>query len=200
MCAGCHQFNFPVLSAKGALERYTDQPMQNTFGEFRDSGSSAECIDCHMEKGSHRFPGAYVSEKVQEALEVALCRDEAGYHVSIKNALGAHNLPSGGVNRSIVLSLHSADNPEGRREYRMERLYDGPVGARKKRKDTTLGPGAVATWSIPRTLLGLGKQKDLVLAAHFYFGTDPNPKAPKAQVELFRKTYRAVALANCSPE
>jgi hypothetical protein len=200
MCAGCHQFNFPVLTAKGDLVRYTDQPMQNTFGEYRDSGSNAECIDCHMQKGSHRFPGAYVPEKVAEALKVALCRDEVGYQVSIKNVLGAHNLPSGGVNRAIVLSLHSADNPEGRRQYRMERLYDGPVGARKKRKDTTLVPGAVATWSIARTLLGLGKQDDLVLAAHFYFGTDPNPKAPKAKVEILTKHYPAASVPNCSPK
>ena len=68
MCAGCHQFNFPVLGAKGELLRYTEQPMQNTFGEYRNSGSKAECIDCHMQAGTHRFPGAYVPDKVQEAL------------------------------------------------------------------------------------------------------------------------------------
>ncbi len=197
MCAGCHQFNFPVLSPKGDLVRYTKQPMQNTFAEFRDSGSGAECIDCHMQRDGHRFPGAYVSEKVLEALKVDLCRDATGYQVAIENALSAHNLPSGGVNRAIVLSLESEENPSGRRHYRMERLYDGPVGARKKRKDTTLQPGAKATWKIAGTLLGLGKQERLILAAQFYFGTDPNPKAPKAKVQVFKRGYAAQDIERC---
>ena len=200
MCAGCHQFNFPVLSAKGDLVRYTDQPMQNTFGEYRASGTTAECIDCHMAKGSHRFAGAYVPSKVQEALKVSLCGDTTAYQVSIANALSVHNVPSGGVNRAIVLSLYRADNPHGRQQYRMERLYDGPVGERTKRKDTTLAPGASATWTIPRTLLGLGSPKALVLAGHFYFGTDPNPKAPKARVEIFETTFDVASLEDCGQE
>lgn len=197
MCAGCHQFNFPVLSAKGDLVRYTDQPMQNTFGEYRASGTTAECIDCHMAKGSHRFEGAYVPSKVQEALNVSLCGDATAYQVSIANALSAHNVPSGGVNRAIVLTLYRTDNPQGRQQYRMERLYDGPVGERRKRKDTTLVPGGRATWTIPRTLLGLGTPKELVLAGDFYFGTDPNPKAPKARVEIFETAFDAASLKDC---
>ena len=74
------------------------------------------------------------------------------------------------------------------------------MGARTQRKDTTLEPGEKATWTIPRTLLGLGAQEALVLAAHFYFGTDPNPRAPKAKVEIFETTYSAENIPACPPE
>ena len=170
MCAGCHQFNFPVLSPKGELISYTDQPMQDTANEFRRSAMSSsgtECVSCHMPGGSHAFPGAYDAKQVRKALQLSVCQNQTALQVTISNRLQAHNLPSGGINRAIVLSLWAANNPGGVRKYRLERLFKGPLGKRVKRKDTTLGPGQSATWKVLRSYLSLDEVKTIHLQSQF---------------------------------
>ncbi len=202
MCAGCHQFNFPVLDAKGQLLHYTKQPMQNLVAEYNTSPAAAtgvECITCHMPtSGGHRFPGAYDAKLVTSVLDIQLCKTAAAIKVRIQNTSSAHNLPSGGVNRSIVLRLWDASSPSRKKSYRLERLFDGPVGKRVKRKDTTLAPGAVANWTVPLSLLTSSVPKHLVLDTDFFFGTDPNRNHPTTQRKLSTHTYSYSSIADCA--
>lgn len=203
MCAGCHQFNFPKLDSKGSLIHYTSQPMQNTYAEFQKSPAAArgaECISCHMPTGrGHRFPGAYDSKMVSSALGISLCREESALRLTIRNKLQAHNLPSGGVNRSIVIDVSAAKGSRRPRRYRLERLFDGPIGKRVKTKDTTLTPGQWKTWSVPYSLLSLNTPDDFVVESKFFFGTDPNHNFPTTQYRIDRTETSRNAIPTCPP-
>jgi hypothetical protein len=202
-CATCHQFNFPELDERGELVRYTDQPMQNTAAEFFASEmakNGAECTDCHMPAGSHQFPGAYEPHQVRKALATSLCKTSNALQVQIKNALLAHNLPSGGINRAIVLNLWPDTQSDRTREYRLERLFKGPIGRRGKHKDTTLEPGQEAIWSIPISLLTPPTPRVLHLRSQFYFGTDPNRHRPVSKITIDKTSVKWSQVPSCSPD
>ncbi|MBL4632390.1 MAG: hypothetical protein JKY56_00885 [Kofleriaceae bacterium] len=203
MCAGCHQFNFPKLDTKGNLVHYTSQPMQNTYAEFRKSPAAArglECINCHMPTGrEHSFPGAYDADMVNSALKVTMCQDKNELQLRIANRLQAHNLPSGGVNRSIVIEVAEKSSKRKPKRYRLERLFDGPIGKRVKTKDTTLVPGQWHNWRIPYSLLSTATPKSIVVKARFFFGTDPNKNYPTTQRVIFKTETKFSDIPVCLP-
>jgi len=201
MCAGCHQFNFPELDHKGSLIQYTAQTMQDTANEFRRSTiakAGGSCTDCHMPKGRHTFPGAYSAEQVQKALRVDLCQAPTSLQVTITNELLAHNLPSGGVNRALVVQLWEGSRPQAVREYRLERRFIGPIGKRVKTKDTTLKPGKSATWNVRRSYLGAKTPTELHLRSQFFLGTDPNRHKPTSKVDIEHQKIPWKSITECA--
>lgn len=201
MCAGCHQFNFPELDSKGSLIRYTQQTMQDTANEFLRSSvgkAGGTCTDCHMPRGSHQFPGAYSATQVQKALGVDVCQTPSELRVTVTNKLQAHNLPSGGVNRALVLQLWEAGRPKGVREFRLERRFRGPIGKRVKIKDSTLAPGKSTIWRVQRSYLQAPKPGEIHLRSQFFLGTDPNRNKPTSKVDIGYQKIPWASLPGCS--
>jgi hypothetical protein len=77
-CADCHQFTFPVLSARGEALRMTAHPMQTTVASFQAGPYAREragCMACHGSRHGHAFAGAHDEAMLESAVEVAWCRE-----------------------------------------------------------------------------------------------------------------------------
>ena len=144
-CAGCHEFRFPVLGARGVLERYTDEPMQETVSQWRRSGMAGEvgCADCHaVTPGGHRFPGSHDQDMVAGALDLSVCREGHAIAAVLTNRGAGHNIPSGGVHRRMVLRAWRSSAPERLAEVSFGRRFRPLRGGGKQTiADTTIPPG-----------------------------------------------------------
>ena len=153
-CARCHQFNFPVLGERGRLLHYTDEPMQATVAEWRASGSEADCLDCHADRG-HAFPGSHDPERVASALAIDLCATGDAIEVAIANHGAGHNVPSGGVHRRMVIRAWRSHAPERLAEYTLGRKFRPVIGGGKQTiSDTTIAPGQLRTARFALAALG----------------------------------------------
>lgn len=155
-CASCHQFNFPILDNQGKLTRYTDLPMQDTFGQYQKSGFSETCLDCHAATdGKHRFPGSHHLETLQSALYVSLCAKEGQLQMGVQNRGAAHNVPSGGVHRYMVLRVWRSSSPEKLFEDYIGRKFKALVeGGKETTLDTTIAPNQTRKVSVNAASLG----------------------------------------------
>lgn len=102
-CAGCHDFPFQRHDAPRGALWLSDQPSQATVTEWATSTAAAEgrtCQHCHMEAGSHRFPGAHDPDFVRRALRVQV-GPGGDFRVSSPDA--AHRVPTGDPFRRLLL-------------------------------------------------------------------------------------------------
>ena len=157
-CARCHEFNFPVLGAGGHLLHYTDEPMQATVSQWRESGAAdaVGCLDCHgASPAGHRFPGSHDPRMVADALSLAVCRAGAALRVDIENRGAGHHVPTGGVHRRIVLRAWRPTAPERMAERTLGRRFRPlPGGGKETVADTTIPPGAIHQARFPLAALG----------------------------------------------
>jgi hypothetical protein len=164
LCARCHEFSFPILGARGQLERYTDEPMQATVSQFLQSGlaGAMDCADCHAATGAgHAFPGSHDPAMVASALEISLCHAALGGElvVELTNRGAGHNVPTGGVHRHMVLRAWRSTSPEQLWEAYLGRRFRAlPGGGKETVLDTTLAPDERRRFRIPRDRLGPGDE------------------------------------------
>lgn len=127
-CAGCHQFNFP---RQGLPIRYTAEPMQDTLAEWRRAPHSPSCQQCHMEKGSHRFPGGHDVALLRETISARLLRLPSGQlQVTLTAHKAGHRVPTGDPFRRIVLKLYrDRGQAEPLQRYAFGRQFRRPPGA-----------------------------------------------------------------------
>ena len=120
-CAPCHQFNFPADPGAHRDVYATDEPMQDTFEEFRMSAAHAQgrtCQDCHMpwradadgrRHRSHAFPGGSDLALLRQAVrvEVRARRDGDDTVVEARLVPGdtGHAYPTGDLFRRAELSV-----------------------------------------------------------------------------------------------
>lgn len=105
LCAGCHQFNF---SYPGHPVRYTREPMQNTWTEWKTARSPKPCQACHMKQGAHDFPGAHDLQFLRSAFSVQVVRQPSGdLEVRVFGHNADHRLPTGDPFRRLILTLWS---------------------------------------------------------------------------------------------
>jgi hypothetical protein len=102
LCAGCHQFNFPVSREEPV--RFSPHPMQNTFAEWRASGSAQQCQECHA---AHDPAGPHDVPALRAAIrgEAKRVRDEV--RMGLTPVGVAHHFPTGDPFRRLRLSLCS---------------------------------------------------------------------------------------------
>jgi len=171
LCARCHQFNFPVLGERGRLIRYTDEPMQATVAEWRASGSGADCLDCHADRG-HAFPGSHDAERVASALAIDVCATSDTIEVAIANRGAGHNVPSGGVHRRMVVRAWRSLAPERLAEFVLGRKFRPLIGGGKETiADTTIAPGATRTARFTLAALGTASH-DVNLELRYIYALD----------------------------
>lgn len=196
-CAGCHEFNFPVLGERGRLVHYTDEPMQATVSQWRASGMAAECTDCHAASpAGHAFRGSHDAELVASALDVDLCRAGAAIQVDVKNQGAGHNVPSGGVHRRMVLRAWTSRAPERLQEASFGRRFRPlPGGGKQTLSDSTIPPGQVARrrFAVAELGVGDGDEKMINLELRYIHALD---EARASQV-IWRRRVDPGALASC---
>jgi hypothetical protein len=156
-CAGCHQFNFPIIGAGERVTGYTDHPMQDTVHQH-DAGRFAarECLGCHRAgEAGHRFPGGHDAQMIGRALTLEACRDGRALEVRLTNVGAGHNVPTGDVHRHLVLRAWRADAPERLQQTVLGRRFEpAPDGGKLTVADDTLPPGATRAIRIPVAALG----------------------------------------------
>ena len=156
-CAGCHQFNFPVIAPDNRVTGYTNHPMQDTVHQH-DTGHFAarECLGCHRSgSGGHRFPGGHDDLMIERAMTLEACRDGRALEVRLTNAAAGHNVPTGDVHRHLVLRAWRPSAPERLQETVLGRRFEpAPDGGKNTVEDTTIPPGATHTVRVGIDALG----------------------------------------------
>jgi hypothetical protein len=199
-CASCHEFRFPVLGARGVLERYTDEPMQETVSQWRRSGVELECGDCHAASpGGHAFPGSHRPDMVAAALELAVCRERGAISAVLTNRGAAHHVPSGGVHRRMVLRAWRSDAPERLAEAVFGRRFRPLRGGGKQTvADTTIPPGGSGRLRIRPGDLGAGAGP-LNLEVRYIYALDERAALPPDDVSrvILHRRVDPAALPAC---
>lgn len=105
-CARCHEFTFPKEGVRPV--EYTTAPLQQTFSEWDTSAAKAKglsCQACHMEEGSHRFPGARDAPLLKRAIHVDVAPSPDGARI-VATATGVgHRFPTGDPFRALVVEV-----------------------------------------------------------------------------------------------
>ena len=149
-CAGCHQFNFPVIApdptgkGPGRVTGYTEHPMQDTVAQHaRGPHAKKECLGCHHAGATgHLFPGGHDGDMLSHAIRMDACRDSKGLVVSLANTGAGHNVPTGDLHRHLVLRAWRAGAPEELQEVTLGRRFEpAPEGGKRTTADTTIPPG-----------------------------------------------------------
>ena len=200
-CAGCHQFNFPILGAGGHLVRYTDEPMQATVSEWRASRLSREvgCTDCHgASPAGHAFRGSHDPELVASAIAVELCRDGGSLEVALANRGAGHNVPSGGVHRRMVLRAWTSRAPERMAERTFGRRFRPlAAGGKQTVSDTTIAPGATSRHRF--ALAALGRDRTVNLELRYIYAQDENAELPGDVARIiWQRRVDPTGLPTCS--
>ncbi len=146
-CGQCHEFRFPVMGDDGMPTRFRDLPMQETVSQFHETASAKrgeDCRSCHMnsEVGAHRFLGSHDLPTLQSALEWDLCRAGDRLVVELTNVGAAHSIPTGGVNRHMVVRIWQSTSPQTMVEHFIGRRFEGvELGGKRLVLDSTLAAG-----------------------------------------------------------
>lgn len=205
-CATCHEFRFPVLTeGTGALLRYTEHPMQETVTQYRKTEllGVMDCLDCHMGPGrGHQMPGAHEGELVREALSASFCREEEGVRVVLHNHGAGHNLPSGGIDRHLVVKVwrvgSSSPPVEG---FFGRRFADAGDGGRVVTSDTSIPRGEARSFVAPLSEVGgLPSEPLNVELWYAYSPAEHRDKlGPRGSYLVSALHLRESALAACAP-
>lgn len=141
-CATCHQFQGPALSRPF---HQAGEPMQDTFEEWRASGVSESCHDCHL--ADHGLPGARDRGFVLSAVEITAAPGELT--LAATRRLG-HKLPTGdGFRRLVLLACAdpACEQVLRRTTLGVEHRYQGDTLV--VNQDTRLRPGEVRVLPLP---------------------------------------------------
>jgi hypothetical protein len=190
-CADCHQFTFPAMSADGSVESMTELPMQTTFASFASGPYAHEregCMTCHGSQHGHAFAGAYDRGMLDDAVDVAWCRDGASIAVTVRNRGAGHTVPTGDVHRHMDLRVWRSSAPEALFQVTYGRRFEPLAGGGKRTiSDSTLAPLAAITHLVAIDSLG-GERDEPVNLELLYSFTETDPAA-----ESIVRYRRAVA-------
>lgn len=131
VCGHCHQFHAPE-------ERHANVAMQDTVGEWRRSGSTKTCVECHFPKAAHRTRGGHDLPLLQQTLSVSWSG-----RCAVVEAKGAgHAVPTGDPFHFLRLSLcrDAACSKRLASQSLVRRMKEGPDGKLVAESDTRPQP------------------------------------------------------------
>jgi len=154
-CASCHQFNFHQIENGKVI--FTDEPMQNTYEEWRAyvaAGGEGTCQSCHMPKGEHRFNGAHDRDLLRRSLDIQLQSEGATVVLQLSSVGVGHDFPTGDLFRHLTVEVRVGDGDFkkvaflGKRYEFVQRK--GEPGRRKRLvEDTSLKPFRAVRIALP---------------------------------------------------
>jgi len=206
-CAGCHEFQFPVMGDDGMPTGFLDLPMQATVSEFRETASGRrgdDCRSCHMlaKTGTHRFVGSHDEATLRSALRWEMCTDDDALRVEIANVGAAHAVPTGGVNRHMMLRLWASEAPDSMVEHFIGRRFEGDDDGEKQLVlSTSLAAGARRSFTASLTQLEASATDPVNIELRYIYPLDEFAKlAPGTRrfATVFRERTRASDLPRCS--
>ena len=182
-CASCHQFNFLG----------TDHPMQETVAQ----AAGADCTSCH---DPHRVAGSHDATTRDGALAVTTCANDGALRVELANVGAAHNIPTGGIDRHIVLRAWRSSAPEHVVAHVLGRSFAAaPDGGKLAVSDTTIPAGATRSFAIPLAALGgerAGEPVNVELVDSF--AADERALLRDTEVAATMFHARAASFADCA--
>lgn len=141
-CAGCHQFDNPVNDRLPV--RYTSAPLQDTYEEWRASGVTQTCQDCHLD--GHRFRGAHDTDLVRSALTVAVTGDVA----RVTAGEVGHHIPTGDPFRRLIFrACPDVTCAEPLQTWLFARWFEPTRNSWAASRDTTLASGETRDLPLP---------------------------------------------------
>jgi len=105
-CSDCHQFNFPRFKNKEI--HYSKEPMQNTYTEWKRSGSERSCQNCHYD--NHIVIGPHDKDWMRKLFFGFDYEITKGSLLSVSfnvEDIRAHNMPTGDLFHSLAFEVSS---------------------------------------------------------------------------------------------
>jgi Cytochrome c554 and c-prime len=210
-CAGCHQFNFPLVETRAGQARvtgYSRFPMQDTVAQHaRGARAATPCLGCHgASPAGHAFPGGHDPGMLERAVSLDACRAGLALRLTVTNVGAGHNVPTGDLHRHLVLRAWRPSAPERLHETLFGRRFAPARGGGKRTiHDATLAPGHVRMVHIPLRALGPGRlDEPLRVELRLVYTIDefPFPGRALAEPTYATITSRALdwpALSACPP-
>lgn len=199
-CADCHQFTFPALDAAGQVTAMTAHPMQTTVASFTAGPYAAkgDCMQCHGSKTNHGWAGGHDPGMLGAALEVAWCRAAAGTaHLTITNVAAGHSVPTGDIQRHLVLRAWRASNPDARFDVVLGRRFAAaPDGGETTTWDSTLAPAETRAYDFDPAALGGDASEPIDLALVYIYLLDEDPPDLRDDAPTASVFHRRSALAD----
>jgi hypothetical protein len=193
-CAACHQFNFAELGSGGRVVRVTDHPMQDTVAQAR----GADCLDCH---DPHAIAGSHDAATRDGAVAVTTCVADGALRVAVRNVGAAHNVPTGGVDRHVVLRVWRSSAPERVVETVFGRVFAPADDAGKVvTADTTIAPGATRRMATALAALGGDAAEPVNVALVYVFAADEHAAIAGTQIAAPMFALRTATFAACPAE
>jgi nitrate/TMAO reductase-like tetraheme cytochrome c subunit len=190
LCGSCHQFNFHEL--RNGLLVPTDEPMQNTYQEwraYRAAGGKGDCVSCHMPDGRHSFVGSHDVEVLRGALEVGVERRDAGLELSLSSRGVGHHFPTGDMFRHLAVEVDCGAGfvavERLGREYESAARPDGAGHRQVLVRDTALRPNETRRVVLPEGALRYRVRYFYALERHLLLG---NAAQSELVVTLFEGT------------
>jgi hypothetical protein len=190
-CAGCHQFNFPVLDDRGRVVRMTGHPMQDTVAQ----SAGEDCRDCH---DSHRVAGSHDETMRERALAITTCMRERELRIELANVGAGHNVPAGGIDRHVVLRVWRSSAPDRLAETVLGRTFAAaPGGGKRAISDTTLAPGATRTIAVDPRTLGGEPDEPITVELRYVFAADERARIADTEIAATISRVRASQFPAC---
>jgi hypothetical protein len=197
-CARCHEFKFPLLDDHGARLADTPLPMQETVTQFESAHAAGRCIDCH---DPHAARGAHDPDTLASALSLDACTRDHSLFITLTNDGAGHNVPSGGIDRHMILRVWRSDAPAGLARFVFGRTFRRvPSGGKETTADTTIPAGATRTFTIDDASLGSTDDEPIHVDLRERFVPDGRSLADRAEEETIvlsrRLLWRDVPLCD----
>ena len=201
-CAGCHQFNFPLLdnATPGLRTRvtgYTSHPMQNTAAEHAAGGRASEpCRSCHASPAGHSYPGGHDATMLERALGLDVCRERGRVVASVTNRGAGHRVPTGDVHRHLAVRLWRASAPERLQEHFLLRHFEPAAdGGKLLVEDTGLAPGQTRAYRAVARALGGEADEPVSVELRFVYTIDEFPVHDLGEPAFTTVAKQAVPMA-----
>jgi hypothetical protein len=189
-CGSCHQFNFPVFDERGRVVRMTEHRMQDTVAQ-----ATGACLDCH---DPHRIEGSHVAAMRDRALAQTTCAADGALRVGLANVGAGHHVPTGGVDRHLVLRVWRSSAPDRLVETVLGRRFAAADGGGKRVvADTTIAPGETRVVVAAEDALGGAADEPINVELAYVFAADERAPLPDTEVSATMFHARATTFAPC---
>jgi hypothetical protein len=196
-CGPCHDFNFPILDNKGVLKHYTPHPMQETWRQYKESGLTLGCLKCHT---AHESKGAHDLTKLKSALDFSVCAEKSTIKFGFFNKGAGHHVPSGGIDRHMLLDFWSEKNDKKKLRALIGRTFERvPSGGKKTIEDTSVKPKEWQWFQASLADLKANKKTPLQVQVRYIYAPSEDLKVENATISqiVFEEKFTMGELGVC---
>ena len=196
-CGPCHDFNFPILDKQGVLKHYTPHPMQETWRQYKASGITVGCIECHT---PHESKGAHDLKKLRSAMDFTICAEDGAVKFGFYNKGAGHHVPSGGVDRHMLLDLWAEKNDKKKVRALIGRTFERvPSGGKKVVEDTSIKPKEWQWFQATLSDLRANAKTPLQVQVRYIYAPSEALKVENATISqiVYEEKFTVKALKTC---